>query len=71
MTQEQIQEKCDGEVYTLKEFCELCEWAMITSYDGHGYFHDGEKETDIDVFNHDLSADEVWNKYKYVCWYNK
>lgn len=71
MTKEQIQEKCYGDVFTLSEFGELLDEGMITRYDGRGYFHDGDEETSISVFDDSLSADEVWSKYKYVCWYNK
>lgn len=69
-TKAQVQKECIGAVYTLEEFCSLCEDGLITSYDGHGYFHNGEKETDVSVFS-DADPEYVWKNYRYVCWYNK
>ena len=60
-----------GDVYTTLEFAEQVESGNINSYDGYGRFHDGEKETDIDVWTHNLFYDEVIAKYPYVIWYNK
>lgn len=69
-TKVQVQKECIGTVYTLEEFCSLCEDNLINSCDGHGYFHDGEKETDINVFS-DADTNYVWKHYHYICWYNK
>ena len=69
-TKVQVQKECIGTVYTLEEFCSLCEDNLINSYDGHGYFHDGEKETDINVFS-DADPNYVWKHYHYICCYNK
>lgn len=57
-------------VYTKEEFISECNDNMITSYDGHGYFHDGERETIISVWDNTLSAEDV-EPYPYVIWYNK
>jgi hypothetical protein len=59
-----------GDVFTLNEFLELIQDGMFIPYDGSGYFHDGEKETDRSVWAEDLSLMEL-KKYPYVCWYNK
>lgn len=69
-TKVQVQKECIGTVYTLEEFCSLCGDNLINSYDGHGYFHGGEKETDINVFS-DADPNYVWKHYHYICWYNK
>lgn len=42
----------------------------VGSYDGIGYFHDGEKETNISVFDDSLTYGDV-KDFPYVCWYNK
>ena len=71
-TKEQIRKEIEfGVVYTLEEFIELNENGSIIPYDGNGYFHDGEKETNISVWNMSLTPEDVWGKYPYVCWYNK
>ena len=69
-TRAQVQRECVGEVYTLKEFRSLYKEGLITLYDGYGYFHDGEAETDVDVFS-DVDPEHVWESYRYVCWYNR
>lgn len=69
-TLEQIKAECIGDVYTLNDFADLIDAGCINPYDGNGYFHNGEEETNISVFN--LSA--TWESIKdfpYVCWYNK
>lgn len=69
-TKEEIQKTCIGDVFTLEEFAEeVCDGG-INSYDGNGYFHDGENETCISVWRDDLTMGEI-KKYPYVCWYNK
>jgi hypothetical protein len=71
-TKEQIKkEKESCHVYTLYEFAELVINNYITPYDGYGYFHNGEKETDKEVFNKDYFSSEDFELYPYICWYNK
>ena len=55
---------------TLKEFIEYVENDGFVPYDGIGYFHDGEKETNRSVWASDISLLEL-KKYPYVCWYNR
>ena len=62
--------RCEGDVFTLCEFIEMTKRQIILPYDGSGYFHDGENETDKSVWDEDLSILEL-RKYPYVCWYNK
>lgn len=70
-TKRQIQSEMEyGDVFTLKEFEKLLDDKLIIPYDGHGYFHDGEKETDVCVWDDGLTWNSV-KKYPYVCWYNK
>lgn len=59
-----------GEVFTLEEFITFLENGCIISYDGIGYFHDGENETEISVWNDNLTWDDV-KDFPYVCWYNR
>jgi hypothetical protein len=68
----QIKKETFGDVYTLEEFCDLCEKNIISSYDGKGYFHDGEIEhKELSVWDDTIMPDDVWGKYPYVIWYNK
>ena len=55
---------------TTKEFCQEVANGFYNSFDGYGCFHDGEKETNISVWNRLLTWDDI-KKYPYVCWYNK
>ena len=59
-----------ADVLTREEFALFVNVGAFTSYDGVGYFHDGENETDISVWNRTLIPEDV-EKYPYVCWYNK
>ena len=70
-TVEQVKQETFGNVYTLEEFCKLCDDGIITSYDGIGRFHDGDKETDVSVWDYSLAPEDVWGIYPYVIWYNK
>ena len=74
-TIEQIRKEIKiGDVFTLEEFMEVAERGCINDYDGIGYFHDGEKETNIDVFGDiwdKFEVDDILEKYPYVIWYNK
>ena len=70
-TIEEIKAECIyGDVMTTKEFCQEVVDGCINSFDGYGRFHDGEKETDISVWNELLIWEDI-KKYPYVCWYNK
>ena len=70
-TKEQVQTEIKfGSVFTLEEFADLVCADCINEYDGIGYFHDGEKETNIYVFNPNLTIKEM-EQYPYICWYNK
>ena len=60
----------DCYVFTLEEFEEYVNNGSITMYDGYGYFHDGENETDICVWDEELPWED-FGKFQYVCWYNK
>ena len=71
MTREEVQKQIEfGDVYTLEEFRGHVKRGFFISYDGSGYLHDGEQETKIYVWGINI-FDEKWNKYPYVCWYNK
>lgn len=57
-------------VFDSKEWLELAKCNCFNAYDGEGYFHDGEHETELSVFDRSVT-EETFNKYPYVCWYNK
>jgi hypothetical protein len=65
-TKEQVQDECFGEVYTLDEFIDEVTCGGINQYDGVGFFHNGENETNVSVW--EKSCDLLC--YPYVCWYN-
>ena len=69
-TLKQVEAEEIADVYTLEEFIELLNEGYIIDYDGIGYFHNGENETNISVWDHNLTWDDVKN-FPYVCWYNK
>lgn len=70
-TIEQVKQEIKfGNVYALEEFEEMLDDNAVSSYDGIGYFHDGEKETNISVFDDSLTYDDI-KDFPYVCWYNK
>jgi hypothetical protein len=70
-SKKQIKLETGGDIFTLDEFCEMLDnKAIVPYFDGIGYFHDGEKRTEISIDNPNLSWDDVKN-FPYVCWYNK
>ena len=71
MTREEVQKQIGfGDVYTLEEFRTYVKNGFFISYDGCGFLHDGEQETEISVWSINI-FDKQWNEYPYVCWYNK
>lgn len=60
----------ENDIFTVDEFIEQIEQGSINHYDGDGYFHDGENETDISVWDESLTWSDV-KSFPYVCWYNK
>lgn len=70
-TKEQIQsEMFCGDLFTSKDFLKQVNNGSFNKYDGIGYFHDGEKETNVSVWSSEVTL-EYFDKYPYVCWYNK
>lgn len=70
-TKEQIQkETTQGYVFTSQDFwgC-LLSWSF-NEYDGNGYFHDGEAETALSVWDDEVNVD-TFKEYPYVVWYNR
>lgn len=66
-TKEQVQQECKyGDVFTTEEFWMHVEYGSFNEYDGTGYYHDGENETDLSVWNYPNKKG-----MPYVCWYNK
>lgn len=59
-----------ADIYTLSEFIDILDEGGINRNDGEGYFHDGNNETGISVWDDNLTWDNV-KDYPYICWYNK
>ena len=70
MTMDEIKDSMKyGDLYTVEEFREMVTEGYIIDDDGSGYFHDGKRETSVDVFSFDWFSDKEC-EYPYVCWYN-
>lgn len=69
LKQVQREEKI-GTVYTTEKFAECISRGSFNRFDGVGFFHDGEQETDKCVWDYILTWDDV-KDYPYVVWYNK
>ena len=72
-TLEQVQkEENIGRVYATEDFKKSCKSGFFIPYDGCGHFHDGEKDTDVSVW--DCCGRFNWregSKYPYVIWFNR
>lgn len=64
------QEIPEADVYTVNEFSDLIDCGGIGNYDGQGYFHNGENETVLSVWDDTISWEQVKN-FPYICWYNR
>ena len=56
------------EVMTSEEFKKCVECGGFIPWDGDGQYHNGIKETDINVWDDD---DKINTCFPYVCWYNR
>lgn len=69
---EQIREECKhASIMTIDEFIGAMEAGYISPYDGIGYYHDGEKETEVKVEFWKIAILNARYTYPYICWYNK
>lgn len=67
----ELQKNTFGSVYSIDEFCELCNNCSITNNDGFGYFlSDDGIESDKSVFNPTVTP-EYAKRYNFIVWYNK
>ena len=64
----EIQKETFAHVFTSAQFKFEVEVGNFIPYDGVGYFHDGENETDYCVWACD---EKDFEKYPYVIWYNR
>lgn len=70
-TIEQVQKELKyGYAFGAKEFYEYIVDGDFLPYDGSGYFHDGEKKTDLRIWD-DSVTEEDFHKYPYIIWYNR
>lgn len=68
--QVQAEEKI-GDVFETDVFTEYVKDGCFIPYDGYGYYHDGEKETEIEVFDGGIYDVALSKKYPYVIWFNR
>lgn len=70
-TIEQIQDEVRyGEVFNSNDFAQKVISGSFNKFDGVGFFHNGENETNISVWDKKVTL-EYFKEYPYVCWYNK
>lgn len=70
-TKEEIEEENGFRgVFESKNFLAYAQKGLFNEYDGEGYFHDGENETDLCVWDSKVTK-ETFDEYPYVCWYNQ
>ena len=77
-TLEQLQEEYgdNGDVFRTEEFSDYIERGVFNRFDGEGFFHDGERRTDISIWDdtanlHFTTWEEFLKTYPYIIWYNK
>lgn len=71
-TIEQIQrESEDSDVYTIDHYIANVFNGLFTSWDGVGYLHNGEKETEIEAGFNLNRLNLARKRFPYVCWYGK
>lgn len=71
MKKEDIQKHSDSYVMEVSEFIELVKQGYFIDYDGIGYFHDGESETDVPARCDVRYLESYEDTYPYVCWYGR
>lgn len=57
-----------GDVYSVNDFVQMIIDHRVSPHTGNGFFHDGEKETNVSVWDEGICLEDFSN-YKYVCWY--
>lgn len=65
-----IEKETNGQIFTLDEFSNQIKNGTINLSEGIGYFHDGNKITQISVSDNQLKWDTT-KKYPYICWYQE
>lgn len=73
MTIEEVRQQIGEyvDVMPTDEFLRRVGRGLFTDYDGVGFFHDGEHETDIQVRCNVNYLSKYVGAFPYVCWYNK
>jgi len=66
-------DKWDDDVYTLKQFVDMCESGGFIDYDGFGVYADKEKKmkTNIKVYPSDITSGKYRKDFTHVVWYNR
>ena len=77
-TIEELKAELNCDIYTTEKFNNLIDDGYFIPYDGNGYFHNGEQETNISVWDdsyfENMTSDEINNflsKHPYITWYNR
>ena len=60
-----------GDKIGLIDFICRCGYGLFTNYDGHGYYSDGKKMTNIRVLPSDIMNGKINSSYEFVIWFNK
>jgi len=60
-----------GDVMSLKSFISACRDGMFIDYDGHGYYVEGDQETDIMILPSDVMSGRYRKDFNQIIWFNK
>lgn len=60
-----------GDVMSLKSFISACKDGFFIDYDGHGYYVEGDQETDIVILPSDVMSGRYRKDFNQIIWFNK
>jgi len=63
--------KYNDDVYTLKEFIEMCKSGGFVDSDGFGVYAFEDKKSDIKIYPSDIRGGKIRNDFTHIVWYNK
>jgi len=61
----------DDDIYTIKQFIDMCKGGGFIDYDGFGVYAFEDKKSDIHVYPSDVQKGIIRNDFTHVVWYNR
>lgn len=63
----------DDDIYTLKQFVDMCKEGGFIDYGGFGVYADKEKKmkTNIEVYPSDVTSGKYRTDFTHIVWYNR